>query len=118
MIHYSSQRMATIQWFSVYVLLYCVQFIIIYNLRKNTYLSFREFHYNYYLSPHRNILNAYDVAFRAGDFYMFAQELAPFGDLTSNTSDTGIGEINTKKIACQLASALDFMHSAVSEETL
>ncbi|XP_068219867.1 serine/threonine-protein kinase meng-po-like [Palaemon carinicauda] len=72
---------------------------------------FREFHYNYYLSPHENILNAYDVAFEADDHYVFAQEYAPFGDLTSNTSDVGLGEINTKKIALQLASALDFMHS-------
>ncbi|XP_071527878.1 serine/threonine-protein kinase SBK1-like isoform X2 [Panulirus ornatus] len=72
---------------------------------------FREFHYNYYLSPHRNILNAYDVAFEAGDYYVFAQEYAPFGDLTTNLSDMGLGEINAKKIALQLASALDFMHS-------
>ncbi|XP_076031398.1 uncharacterized protein LOC143019550 isoform X2 [Oratosquilla oratoria] len=72
---------------------------------------FREFHYNYYLSPHRNILNAYDVAFQAGDYYMFAQEFAPFGDLTSNITEVGIGETHSKKLAMQLASALDFMHS-------
>ncbi|XP_069191336.1 serine/threonine-protein kinase meng-po isoform X2 [Procambarus clarkii] len=72
---------------------------------------FREFHYNYYLSPHLNILNAYDVAFEAGEYYVFAQEYAPFGDLTTNLCDVGLGEINTKRIALQLASALDFMHS-------
>lgn len=72
---------------------------------------FREFHYNYYLSPHLNILNAYDVAFEAGEYYVFAQEYAPFGDLTTNLCDMGLGEINTKRIALQLASALDFMHS-------
>ncbi|KAB7495682.1 Serine/threonine-protein kinase SBK1, partial [Armadillidium nasatum] len=72
---------------------------------------FREFHYNYYLSPHINILNAYDVAFQAGDYYIFAQEYAPFGDLTSNLSETGLGEANVKKIAPQIVSALEFMHS-------
>nr|XP_027227489.1 LOW QUALITY PROTEIN: serine/threonine-protein kinase SRK2B-like [Penaeus vannamei] len=72
---------------------------------------FREFHYNYYLSPHKNILNAYDVAFEADDYYVFAQELATFGDLTTNMTDVGLGEINTKKVALQLASALEFMHS-------
>lgn len=40
------------------------------------------------------------------------QELAPFGDLTSNVSDgRGVGEVNAKRIAVQIASALDFMHS-------
>ncbi|CAL4178652.1 unnamed protein product, partial [Meganyctiphanes norvegica] len=72
---------------------------------------FREFHYNYYLSPHENILNAYDVAFQADDYFMFAQEYAPFADLTSNMTDIGLGEINAKRIAQQLASALEFMHS-------
>ncbi|XP_050699792.1 serine/threonine-protein kinase SBK1-like [Eriocheir sinensis] len=72
---------------------------------------FREFHYNYYLSPHLNILNAYDVAFETDEYYVFAQEYAPLGDLTTNLSDVGLGEINTKRIARQLASALDFMHS-------
>ncbi|KAK8379692.1 hypothetical protein O3P69_019585 [Scylla paramamosain] len=72
---------------------------------------FREFHYNYYLSPHLNILNAYDVAFETEDHYMFAQEYAPLGDLTTNLSDSGLGEIFTKRITRQLASALDFMHS-------
>ena len=72
---------------------------------------FREFHYNYYLSPHLNILNAYDVAFETEDHYIFAQEYASLGDLTTNISDTGLGEIFTKRITQQLASALDFMHS-------
>lgn len=40
-----------------------------------------EFHYCYYLSPHTNILDTYDVAFETRDHYYFAQEVAPFGDL-------------------------------------
>ena len=72
---------------------------------------FKEFHYNYYLSPHNNILNAYDVSFQAEDYFVYAQEFAPFGDLTNNMTENGIGEVNAKRIAFQLASALDFMHS-------
>lgn len=33
------------------------------------------------------------------------------GDLTSNVSDIGIGEIPTKRVAKQIASALDYIHS-------
>lgn len=33
------------------------------------------------------------------------------GDLTSNVLETGIGELHTKRVAKQIASALDFMHS-------
>lgn len=40
-----------------------------------------EFHYSYFLSPHHNILDTYDVAFETYDHYYFAQEIAPFGDL-------------------------------------
>ncbi|XP_037074469.1 serine/threonine-protein kinase meng-po-like [Pollicipes pollicipes] len=71
----------------------------------------REFHYSVFLSPHRSILTAYDVAFRADDFYVYAAEYAPFGDLACYVSNGGIGERNTKLLAPQLASALDFMHS-------
>jgi serine/threonine-protein kinase SBK len=40
-----------------------------------------EFHYSYFLSPHHVILDTYDVAFETFDFYCFAQEVAPLGDL-------------------------------------
>ena len=40
-----------------------------------------EFHYSYFLSPHKNILDTYDVAFETAEHYYFAQEVAPFGDL-------------------------------------
>lgn len=39
------------------------------------------------------------------------QEYAPLGDLTSNVSDVGIGETPTKRVAKQIASALDYIHS-------
>lgn len=40
-----------------------------------------EFHYSYFLSPHHCILDTYDVAFETTEFYVFAQEVAPLGDL-------------------------------------
>lgn len=33
------------------------------------------------------------------------------GDLTSNVSDTGIGELHTKRVAKQLAAALEHLHA-------
>ncbi|XP_001604506.2 serine/threonine-protein kinase meng-po [Nasonia vitripennis] len=72
---------------------------------------FREFHYAYHLSPHPNILCSYAVAFKAENCYVFAQEYAPYGDLAGNVRAGGLGEEICKKIASQLASALDFLHS-------
>ncbi|XP_063980531.1 serine/threonine-protein kinase meng-po [Diachasmimorpha longicaudata] len=72
---------------------------------------FREFHYSYHLSPHPNILSSYAVAFKAEKCYIFAQEYAPFGDLSGNVRAGGLSEDVCKKIAGQLSSALDFLHS-------
>lgn len=43
----------------------------------------KEFHYSYQLSHHPNILSAYQVAFQAKDYYVFAQEFAPYGKFSS-----------------------------------
>ncbi|XP_055311394.1 probable myosin light chain kinase DDB_G0284661 [Sitodiplosis mosellana] len=72
---------------------------------------YREFHYGLHLGAHKNIVTTYDVAFETAGFYVFTQEYAPLGDLTSNVSDSGIGETPTKKVAKQIASALDYIHS-------
>lgn len=72
---------------------------------------YREFHYGLHLGVHRNIVTTYDVAFETAGFYVFTQEYAPLGDLTSNVLETGIGELHTKRVAKQIAAALDFMHS-------
>ncbi|KAG5311918.1 SBK1 kinase, partial [Pseudoatta argentina] len=72
---------------------------------------FREFHYSYHLSPHPNILCSYAVAFKAEKCFVFAQEYAPYGDLAGNVKAGGLNEDACKKIAGQLASALDFIHS-------
>ncbi|XP_022900686.1 serine/threonine-protein kinase meng-po-like [Onthophagus taurus] len=72
---------------------------------------YREFHYGLHLAAHKNIITTYDVAFETAGFYVFSQEYAPLGDLTSNVSETGIGELHTKRVAKQLAAALDHLHS-------
>lgn len=72
---------------------------------------YREFHYGLHLGAHKNIVTTYDVAFETAGFYVFTQEYAPLGDLTSNVSDIGIGETHTKRVAKQIASALDYIHS-------
>ncbi|XP_053963406.1 serine/threonine-protein kinase par-1 isoform X1 [Anastrepha ludens] len=72
---------------------------------------FREFHYGLHLGIHRNIVTTYDVAFETAGFYIFTQEYAPLGDLTSNMTDTGVGEEYAKRVARQIGAALDYMHS-------
>ncbi|CAD1480048.1 unnamed protein product [Heterotrigona itama] len=72
---------------------------------------FREFHYSYHLSPHPNILCSYAVAFKAEKCFVFAQEYAPYGDLAGNVRAGGLSEEACKRIASQLCSALDFIHS-------
>ncbi|XP_059226217.1 serine/threonine-protein kinase par-1 [Stomoxys calcitrans] len=72
---------------------------------------YREFHYGLHLGIHRNIVTTYDVAFETAGFYVFTQEYAPLGDLTSNVTDTGVGELYSKRVAKQIGSALDYMHS-------
>ncbi|XP_014271259.1 serine/threonine-protein kinase meng-po isoform X1 [Halyomorpha halys] len=72
---------------------------------------YREFHYGLQLSAHKNLITTYDVAFETAGFYVFSQEYAPLGDLMSNISETGIGELHSKKVAKQLAAALDYIHA-------
>lgn len=72
---------------------------------------YREFHYGLHLGIHKNIVTTYDVAFETAGFYVFTQEYAPLGDLTSNVTDTGIGELHSKRVAKQIACALDYMHT-------
>jgi serine/threonine-protein kinase SBK len=70
----------------------------------------REFHYSYQLSHHPNILSCYQVKFQTKEYYLFAQEHAPYGDLAANVGSAGLLESSCKKIAEQLSSALGFMH--------
>ncbi|XP_072161032.1 serine/threonine-protein kinase meng-po isoform X2 [Bemisia tabaci] len=72
---------------------------------------YREFHYGLHLGAHRNIITTYDVAFETAGFYVFSQEYAPLGDLTSNVSENGVGEVYSKRVAKQLAAAIDHLHA-------
>jgi len=65
------------------------------------------------LGAHQNILTVFpDMVFSLeSQCCMFASEYAPLGDLTSNINDLGIGEVNSKRVARQVGSALDWMHS-------
>jgi serine/threonine protein kinase len=49
--------------------------------------------------------------FQVDNYYMFATEYAPLGDLTSNVGDNGIGEASAKRVAQQIGSALEWVHS-------
>jgi serine/threonine-protein kinase SBK len=73
----------------------------------------KEFHYNYQLSHHPKILSCYQVKFQTKEYYVFAMEYAPYGDLASHVSGSGLPESCCKKISEQLSSALGFMHMKV-----
>lgn len=60
------------------------------------------------------IVATYDEAFETATSYVFAQELAPCGDLLAAVSPPhrgGLGETRTKRVARQLAAALSFLHA-------
>lgn len=72
----------------------------------------REFQYSYFLSPHCNIVDSYNVAFETRSSYVFAQEFAPIGDLfDAIPPQVGMKERDVKLVVRQIASALEFMHS-------
>lgn len=71
---------------------------------------FREFHYGLHLGVHKNIVTTYNVAFETAGFYVFSQEYAPLGDLTSNVSENGIGELYSKRVAKQVIDPI-FQHT-------
>ncbi len=72
----------------------------------------REYRYSSLLSPHRHCLTVLgdDAVFQAKGYYMFATEYAPFGDLTSNVGDRGVGEQCAKRVARQIGAALEWVH--------
>ncbi|KAL0271272.1 UNVERIFIED_CONTAM: hypothetical protein PYX00_008413 [Menopon gallinae] len=72
---------------------------------------FREYHYNYHLSPHPNIVCSYSECFIANNCYTYALEYAACGDLAGKVKAGGLPEDQCKKIARQLTSALEFLHS-------
>ncbi|CAL8127293.1 unnamed protein product [Orchesella dallaii] len=73
----------------------------------------QEVSYNYFLSPHPNIVKSFNVSFIWEDCYVFAMEQAPFGNLYKflKNGSVCLPESQVKLIANQVASALEFMHS-------
>ena len=46
--------------------------------------------------------------------YTIVLQYAPLGDLTSNISEAGLGELYSKRVASQVGAALGFIHSKVT----
>jgi len=83
---------------------------------ENLEYFYRELNYNYFLSPHPNIVKCYNVSILWEDSFVFPMEYAPFGNLEKligacDPNPMVLTEASTKLIAKQLASALAFMHS-------
>ncbi|XP_063077223.1 serine/threonine-protein kinase SBK1-like [Engraulis encrasicolus] len=83
-------------------------------LRKKTtkLKSFlREYSISLYLSPCPYIINMYGIAFETEDYYIFAQEYAPAGDLFDIIPpQVGLPEAVAKRCVHQVAIGLDFLH--------
>ncbi|CAG7674144.1 unnamed protein product [Allacma fusca] len=71
----------------------------------------REMNYNYFLSPHQNIVTSFNVSFFWNNCYVYVQEYAPYGDLSRFVKKGGLPESQVKLIAKQLCSAIEFIHS-------
>ncbi|CAI9543015.1 unnamed protein product [Staurois parvus] len=69
-----------------------------------------EFSISYFLSAHQNIIGSCGLFFSTIDYFIFAQELAPAGDLFSMIfPNVGIPEAAVKRCAVQISSALEFI---------
>ncbi|XP_077349914.1 serine/threonine-protein kinase SBK1-like [Lithobates pipiens] len=79
--------------------------------KKTSQRSFlQEFSVSYLLSPHPNIIGCIGIAFTTIDYFVFAQELAPVGDLFSMIlPHVGIPEDAVKRCSVQISNALEFI---------
>ncbi|XP_018427449.1 PREDICTED: serine/threonine-protein kinase SBK1-like [Nanorana parkeri] len=69
-----------------------------------------EFSMAFFLSSHPNIIGCNGTAFTTNDYFVFALELAPAGDLLSLIlPEVGIPEDAAKRCAVQISSALEFI---------
>ncbi|XP_071527829.1 serine/threonine-protein kinase meng-po-like [Panulirus ornatus] len=75
----------------------------------------REFHHSFTLGLHPNIITCFDEVFEASNSYIFTQELAPAGDMSKyvkqNVKQGDNTETRAKRVAEQVAFALEFIHS-------
>ncbi|XP_040215459.1 serine/threonine-protein kinase SBK1-like [Rana temporaria] len=76
--------------------------------RQQSFLQ--EFSISYLLSSHPNIIGCNGIAFTTINYFAFAQELAPVGDLSSIIlPHVGIPEDAVKRCSVQISNALEFM---------
>ncbi|KAM5194563.1 serine/threonine-protein kinase SBK1-like [Mantella aurantiaca] len=70
-----------------------------------------EFSISFFLlSSHPNIIKSSGIVFKTEDYFAFAQEVAPVGDLFSLiTSHVGLPEDTVKRCAMQISSALEYI---------
>ncbi|XP_067286223.1 serine/threonine-protein kinase SBK1 [Pseudorasbora parva] len=82
--------------------------------KKSTKLKsfLREYSISLYLSPCPFVINMYGIAFETEEYYVFAQEYAPSGDLFDIIPpQVGLPEPVAKRCVHQVSIALDFLHS-------
>nr|AAI62392.1 Brain specific kinase 146 [Danio rerio] len=82
--------------------------------KKSTKLKsfLREYSISLYLSPCPFIINMFGIAFETDEYYVFAQEYAPSGDLFDIIPpQVGLPEPVAKRCVHQVAIALEYLHS-------
>ncbi|KAK2876922.1 hypothetical protein QQF64_004239 [Cirrhinus molitorella] len=82
--------------------------------KKTTKLKsfLREYSISLYLSPCPFIINMFGIAFETEEYYVFAQEYAPSGDLFDIIPpQVGLPEPVAKRCVHQVTIALDYLHS-------
>lgn len=76
---------------------------------RTTFL--REFCVGRCVSSHPGLLRTLVGPLQTPRHFAFAQEYAPYGDLSGMLQERGLPELLVKRVAAQLAGALDFLHS-------
>ncbi|XP_004866695.1 uncharacterized serine/threonine-protein kinase SBK3 isoform X2 [Heterocephalus glaber] len=70
----------------------------------------REFCVGHCVSSHPGLLRTLGLPLQTPRHFAFAQEFAPWGDLSGMLQEKGLPESMLKRVAAQLAGALDFLH--------
>ncbi|XP_042539136.1 uncharacterized serine/threonine-protein kinase SBK3 [Dipodomys spectabilis] len=78
------------------------------SVAKTTFL--REFCVGRCVSSHPGLLQTLGAPLQTPRYFAFAQEYAPYGDLSRMLQEKGLPEPMVKRVAAQLAAALDFLH--------
>uniref|UniRef100_A0A8C5K215 non-specific serine/threonine protein kinase n=1 Tax=Jaculus jaculus TaxID=51337 RepID=A0A8C5K215_JACJA len=75
---------------------------------RTTFL--REFCVGRCVSSHPGLLQTLGSPLQTPQYFAFAQEYAPCGDLSGLLQEKGLAELMVKRVVAQLAGALDFLH--------